>query len=633
VGTQGGGAIILNSSLQMKNTCWINNTATVGGALAFYEGVGYMSGVNIFLNNSATDSGGAIWIYNSSTVSLDGEEEFSGNSIGGNPTSPDANVYADEVSGGTLWYPVNGTVPPYTEGFYTEFPVTYVDASTNCTAVGGCNGTASRPFNNIFDALDYGYTEFGGQIYLMPGTYTGSGNTNLDLYPGNDYFISAWPGMAGDVVIDCQGNGFAMNTQNGNFVLTNVTIQNCASTYQDGGGAIYANNASMVLTNVNFISNSANYGGAMSIIESTVVINGGGFYNNTATSDGGAIDVVQSGIRLAGDVIFSGNKIAGAGVNDLSCQQAVIQNDGTVSFTFDSPSCEVSLSSTSTLAVFPGSLNGILFPRKGSSGSIQANVFAELAFDSVVELNASAGMIPIESTRLTKQNLSWTLSLVNDTESFNLKYSAFGPLLQYVQIDHAFFVQDSLYTPLGATSPLSIGEGTIKTSISIAFWPFLSPSNRLAVTLTANASQPVTQFIPITQSLNNGSLGFLIQTDDLTVSFNSVDYAVYDDVANVGGVSITPTTLSTGVSFQFDFKSFTTWMAFDPQFGVVLGGTANGDGSTNVGLIVGLTIGLTGGAIILTIAFAVAFTVVVYVVRTRRRVELENRLAEVNSSL
>jgi len=601
--TDGGALALILGEAHLTNMMFINNTAQIiGGAVSVIDGQLFLDGVNTFINNTAYGEGGAIGAANFAIMTISGQEVYAGNTAGANGTyyyygkQMPENVFVDYYS--QLNYPPNSSPPPLSFGVdMMSTPFAYIDPNADCPTYYSCNGTDYEPFSNFNDTLLYLFN--GGTMFVMPGVYSGPLNVNLTFF--FDYTISLWPGTTGNITIDCNNEGFGIFMTSGTVKMQNVVFKNCVTDNPEGGGAFFSITNIIELTDVYFIGNSApnGVGGAISLNTSDITMSGGGFWDNWSGVDGGALALGATSARFENDVIFSQNQVhnltTGVNtINDLSCQEGNIQNDGSVVFTVDTTTaCAVAISSLNTLAVFPGSLNGILYP-KNAQGSTENNIFAALDLASVVELDAKGA--PIESTRITKTNLTWTLTATNFSNYWNLVYDTFGPQNQFLRVVHDFFVSTGNYTPFGGQRPITVEAGTIKTSIQIALWSFNSTANSLAVTLEANADSPITKI----SSIQVGdSTDYIIQTSNLAINFSTLNFAILDDVTNTPSVTVSTSTVpgGNGVAFQIDFPYFETWMAYDPQFSCVLeesNPTEGGDGgSAPVGLIVGLSIGLS----------------------------------------
>jgi len=647
-GSSAGGATATLSNLQLADTRWINNTGVNGGALGLNNvGQLYLFGTNQFFGNTASISGGAIWL-NDSAVFLDGQEIFSGNSVDGNFSASSANIESDPSSLIVIPYQ-GGPLPPFSSGTLGMLPVVYVDGRIYCGGTAICDGTPERPYNNLQIALEVTQS-FGGQIYILPGVYSGGANVNLIINNHEVVQIAPWPNISGEVIFDCMNEFFGFITFGSYLNFADVTYQNCTTTSTQGGGAIFSNNSYIGLTNVNFYSNSApsGSGGAIFLYNSAVNIVGGAFEDNLSHLGGGALTIEVSTLSLSNGTLFVDNvrsESNGANViTDLECVNASLTRDGTVEVQVGQLfRCSDSFQSKSALAIFPGSLNTVLYP-KNASGDIQGDIYAGLDFESIVELDNSG--TPIEATRLTKSQLSWGVQISNTTHGqFQVEYDAFGPNVQFLSIIHTFFYLNGTFFPfgeggggpggaeVGTWPPLFVEEGTIKTTIEIALWPFQSPSNSLLLTLFANSHLPITFFDQ--KPVANGT-SFTIKTEVSTISFGTLDFGVYDDLTKVGPVNVTASQLPNGVVFGFQFSFFELWAAYDPQFGVILGGTGGGDASEGDGslgdgggpskLLLGLSIGLPLGALLFIIVGIPCIIGAIISIRMYRRHKLNSRV-------
>ena len=650
-GSNGGGALVNNSGVYLDGTHWINNTAPNGGAVGLDRfSTLYTRGHNKFINNSATLHGGAVNANRTSFFYINGDEEFLANSVGGSTSADDANFFINTTS--SLRYPEDPFRPQLASGpgHIERDPVAYVNPSVVC-ANETCDGSKEHPFRNLHSALHTGATKNGGKIFLMPGVYDGPNDSNLTI-ANDDYSVQPWPDMSGEVIIDCKNQARFLVVYSLFLELSNVTIRNCVNNdpWDVNGGALKAQGARLTLSNVNFLHNAApsGFGGALFVSRTSLVVKGGSFFNNSAWEFGAAIYLRNSSGRLEHNTQFLSNfllnKTQQQADNDVSCLAAAIQNDGTVHFQVDQLGrCGVEVSSPSTFAVFPGSLAGVLFPLN-STGDIQPDIYAVLQFDSVVELQNGR---PIENTRLSKENLMWTVSTSNHSNQYlRLTYDAFGPNKQFVRVIHDFYIEDATVIPDGSTIPLSVNNGSIKTTIQIALWPFKEPGNSLMLTLTTHTHAPIISLLPATPpdsiaDLNADEVDFVLETEDLTVNFGAVTFAIFDSIQD-GRQPITVeaphrvANNNASVEFRFIFGSFSLWTNFDPDFGVVLGRgnsgnqgptkSAIGSSETPEGLIIGLSIGLLAVACFVVVVVSVVVGVVTTVIRRRRRAKLMRRV-------
>jgi uncharacterized repeat protein (TIGR01451 family) len=210
------------------------------------------------------------------------------------------------------------------------------------------NGSQSNPYKTIAKGISMVYP--GGTVHLLSGTYTGTGNVNVNItsnltitgesrdstiidgQSANRIFIisSGYNVIISNITLR---NGLA-NNDNGGAIQNNggtLTLNNCAFTsnkatrtsYWDNndvyGGAIY-NTGTLTITNSNFTSNSVTsgsnnyaYGGAI-YNSGTLTITGSNFTSNTATTYGGAIinygTLTITGSNFTSNTAYDGGAIS-----------------------------------------------------------------------------------------------------------------------------------------------------------------------------------------------------------------------------------------------------------------------------------------------------------------------------------
>jgi hypothetical protein len=177
------------------------------------------------------------------------------------------------------------------------------------------NWNGSGQFETIQEGIDEASS--GDTVLVMPGTYSGEGNRNLDFFATNCVLTSS--GGARSVTIDCGGatrgfyfggvvtaacvvdgftitNGHAAFGPGGGMYIVNCspTIRNCVITgnvADDWGGGVYCStNAGPSFTGCTFSGNQANLGGGASCATNTTPsFEGCTFSDNTASWDAGGI--------------------------------------------------------------------------------------------------------------------------------------------------------------------------------------------------------------------------------------------------------------------------------------------------------------------------------------------------------
>jgi parallel beta-helix repeat protein/predicted outer membrane repeat protein len=177
-------------------------------------------------------------------------------------------------------------------------------------------------------------------VVVRDGTYTGSGNKNLNFW-GKAFTVRSQNG-AENAIIDCEndGRGFYFN-HNGTAlsVVEGFTITNGHD--DDTGGGMYMQNASPTIIDCIFSGNSASYGGAIRctlssptitncIISGNQAISGGGIgcwnqsfptitdciitENSATEGSGGGIILSYSSPKIANCTIRDNTASSGAGI-------------------------------------------------------------------------------------------------------------------------------------------------------------------------------------------------------------------------------------------------------------------------------------------------------------------------------
>jgi len=140
-------------------------------------------------------------------------------------------------------------------------------------------------------------TTSGDTVLVAPGTYTGTGNRDID-YGGRNIVVVSEEGPE-VTIIDCEGSQSeshrAFNFVSGEdslAVLSGFTITGGYGPDQDGsyvGGAIYLYGSSPTINDCKFDQNNAESGGAVYGANASATFSDCQFIMNTATNKGGAV--------------------------------------------------------------------------------------------------------------------------------------------------------------------------------------------------------------------------------------------------------------------------------------------------------------------------------------------------------
>lgn len=218
------------------------------------------------------------------------------------------------------------------------------------------NGSPEHPFDAIQETINISHD--GDTIIVRDGTYTGSGNKNINL-GGRAITLQSENG-ADVTTIDCQGSdrgfyfdsgegpdsvidGFDIcngDTDNGGGIYcdeASPTIINCSirdnSVSNRGGGIYCVSSSNLTIDNCIFSGNSASgsfgnrHGGGISCLISSPTISNCKFYNNTVDRNGGGICCESSSSPAIINVTFNGNSAQfGGGISCSTSSNAVITN-------------------------------------------------------------------------------------------------------------------------------------------------------------------------------------------------------------------------------------------------------------------------------------------------------------------
>jgi parallel beta-helix repeat protein/predicted outer membrane repeat protein len=182
------------------------------------------------------------------------------------------------------------------------FTILYVDDATGIDAPGG--GALAAPLRTIGYGL--GAVDEGDTVEVMPGTYSGLGNRDLD-FDGKAVVLRSGGG-ARSVTIDCQAvSQFAYieDGEGADTVIDGFTITNGYAEFD--GGAIFCDGTSPTIRNCTFSNGHADYmAGAICFDLSSAVLIGCTFTGNTSDEEGAVLHFTESTPTLV-DCTFSGN--------------------------------------------------------------------------------------------------------------------------------------------------------------------------------------------------------------------------------------------------------------------------------------------------------------------------------------
>ena len=305
-----GGAMHFNhSKITIQNMTMVNNSAYIAGAIRVDNEADFRAyGKNYFGGNSATESGGVVYVSNISSASFSGVNYFNISTAnrGGSVYIFNASASVEGTSnfiennggrGGAVYLNLacitfNGTsyfgqnsggrgsaVYMFEGSLYFEGTSYFEDGSA------GRGGAMYLSDSNIasFSGSTYFYcntaSSRGGALFLFNVTAIFNG-------PGETIFEDNYSANIGGVVYLSEAN-FILNNELSSTFFKNNTAERL-------GGTVVSYDGYMQLKgNFSFHSNKANFGGALALYGSASLMLSpplsGSFINNTANIDGGAI--------------------------------------------------------------------------------------------------------------------------------------------------------------------------------------------------------------------------------------------------------------------------------------------------------------------------------------------------------
>jgi hypothetical protein len=297
---------------------------------------GSMYSLGAYGSSAVELSGGSVdYLYakNSSTVTFYGQNfraagglVFDGDRVLGTGT------LIGEWTDGTRWavnIPKND--PTATILAISGSATYYVNAQN-----GNDNNTGLTPqtaFATIQKGIDS--AEDGATVAVLPGTYTGAGNRDLD-FKGKPITVRSEnpndPNVVAATIIDCNGTagdphrGFYFHSgEDANSILDGFTITNGygpnepfgASAYS-AGGAIYCISSSPTIRNCVFANNYSHYwGGAVHCDNSSAVFSECTFKENVSFDTGGGLYNRISSITVTNCLFTDNSAAAGGGMYNI----------------------------------------------------------------------------------------------------------------------------------------------------------------------------------------------------------------------------------------------------------------------------------------------------------------------------
>jgi len=276
-------------------------------------------------------------------------------------------------------------------------------------------------------------------------------------------------------------------------------------------------------------------------------------------------------------------------------------------YTSGQSSSNATNASTNAVAVWTDNIpNPVLKPLTGASQFVNITL-------GVVEERTTGGVV-VKSLDLSKR--PWVMSVPKQTNPDRYervwRFFATDGSKMVIKVTQTLFRVGSSVNSGGVT--YSVDPNTLKFAFEITNWKFASPTNVLAFFMSFDTNEG-----RLTESTSSVTInGYQISTVAVTtlstkLSVNLQHWAIFDSTTRSIDVNLASST-TTSSTYEFVLPYQFTVMDYDPDFGVVLAPSSEGDNSDssdNSGLIIGLTVGLVGAALLVVMVIivgAVVFT-------------------------
>ena len=277
-----GGAIYNSGTLNLIETTFSNNTATSTGR-SFGGAIYNIGTLNLtdskFTSNTAGTTGGAIYNYENTGITTITNGSFTDNTAYSGGAIDNENILTatgttftgNDATGGSACY--GGAIYSYCDTTLTDCTFTGNTATYDGGAITNYSGTLK--INSGYFSSNTA-TKGGGAIYNL-GNVSVTGTT-----------FAANTAQTGGAV---SSSGGTLTVENSNFMANNAESTNY------GGGAIYNNSSTVIISDSTFSNNTATGntgttgrgGGAICNLSGTLTITNTTLTSNTATYYGGAI--------------------------------------------------------------------------------------------------------------------------------------------------------------------------------------------------------------------------------------------------------------------------------------------------------------------------------------------------------
>ena len=545
----GGGIYAINSSVSLLNNSYVGQKDSItaetsvsrgpGNGHDYYERtymVSIFGGAGLFIDNStlfvsdATFENNYCWVNGSAIYVINSDNITILNSSFHRNLAMPSSLYFFNSIDLVLWNDEEGPKDVHVTSQESSKQMDYIRSVLRSY---GLNSQQVDYSNN----LSYGY---GGGIYLENVTNFILNKTNFTTCSaaqdgGALYLKNVSNSVMNDnIFTDNKAvNGAAMALISCNKVFINSTNKFMAHHVSGNGSVIYSNNVGNLTISgveskvINFINNSAKYGGAIFINNTNLTINYVLFNNNSASVDGGAIymdtssknpvfmniEAYNNHAILNGGVLFANNI---GNITVKGKRNKFYNNTACYGGIFFVNASDNLIIYNSTFNESEAHYGGVIYINETTNTTISNSTFNEniVKFDGGAIYINKCDNLTIEDTEFIKNNARYGGAVYLNDPNLNITNSSF--ISNNATFGGAIFFNDS-------------------DSLNV-----IEDSNFTANNASAGGALYVNQTVGlnITNSLfdeNNATIGGAIYYNDLN-TFNSIkDSNFTDNAASIGG--------------------------------------------------------------------------------------------------
>ena len=329
-----GGALFVGSksgNTNITNSTFTKNNADVDGGAINLQASAVTLNDTRFYENTAIRNGGALYVGGEGTTNKIYDSKFDENKAGNDGGAIFWRAYAGHIADSNFTRnSANYGGAIYLNGVSSNTNITHVIfKSNNATKNGGAIDCDATHMNLTYTLFESNYAgEYGAALCRESGATSGFGEYNnfTSNHAGIAGAALAWMDVKNininhyiftDNIADQSGGAIYATQHSDNFTINNCDFKgnNVTNATHGQGGAIDADSSENTIKNSNFTNNHAFDGGAIHIGGDSghTNITNVTFTRNGAYNDGGAINLVASGVSLNDTRFYSNTALRNGG--------------------------------------------------------------------------------------------------------------------------------------------------------------------------------------------------------------------------------------------------------------------------------------------------------------------------------